>query len=157
MKSITINLLLLVSTFTYTNSCFAQQDDQKTFEAYLSKVFNAYESSDVNAMWQYYTENASEITPDGRLSVGKESLKASWEEFMKMVDSRPKFSYKLTSWRLITPEVALLTWDSNADIKVQGQQMGGPSTCVAVLHKIDDNWQIEFDGMVPIMPMPAGN
>jgi uncharacterized protein (TIGR02246 family) len=123
----------------------------------LSEVFNAYESSDENAMWHYYTANASEITPDGRLSIGKEALKASWDEFMKMVDSRPKFTYKLTSWRLITPEVALVTWDATSDIKVQGQQMGGPSTCVAVLHKIDGNWKIEFDSLVPVMPMPADN
>jgi uncharacterized protein (TIGR02246 family) len=156
MKSMTICMLTLMTSMFVSTSIFAQ-DDQKTFESYLKTVYDAYESADASAMWQFYTAAASEITPDGRLSVGKEALKTSWEEFMKMVDAKPKFSYKLTSWRLITPEVALVTWDSNSDIKVQGQQMGGPTTCVGLLHKIDGSWQIEFDGMVPVMPMPAGN
>jgi uncharacterized protein (TIGR02246 family) len=135
----------------------AQSDDHKTFEAYLKKVYDAYESGQAESMWKYYTASASEITPDGHLSSGKDVLKAGWDEMMKVVDERPKFTYKLTTSRLITPEVALVTWDSNADIKIQGQQVGGPAACVAVLHKIKGKWQIEFDGMTPVLSMPAGN
>ncbi|MEZ5042333.1 MAG: nuclear transport factor 2 family protein [Saprospiraceae bacterium] len=135
----------------------AQKENQATFEAYLAKVYDAYAATNDEAMWAFYTDAASEISPDGRLTEGKKTLKAGWDEFMKMVDSRPSFTYKLTSWRLITPDVALVTWDSTADIKVQGQQLGGPTNCIAVLHKINGKWLIEFDGMTPIIPMPAGN
>jgi uncharacterized protein (TIGR02246 family) len=132
------------------------QDNRETFDAYLKKVYNAYQNGNDDAMWTFYTDNAAEITPDGMLTSGKQALKAGWDQFMSMVDSRPSFTYELTSWRLITPEVALVTWNSVADIKVQGQQMGGPTTCVAVLHKIKGEWKIEFDGMTPVILMPAG-
>ncbi len=157
MKTTLFSFIIFLGTMLFTQNAAAQKADQATFEAFLKQVYTAYQSSNENAMWDFYTDAASEITPDGLLTSGKQNLKAGWEEFMKMVDSRPTFTYKLTSWRLITPVVALVTWDSTADIKIQGQQVGGPSTCVALLHKINGQWKIEFDGMTPVMQMPAGN
>ena len=152
----------IFSAFTFFAVLFfvqnaSAQDNQATFETFLEKVYDAYQSGNDNAMWVFYTDDAAEISPDGMLANGKQALKAGWGEFMKMVDSKPVFTYQLTSWRLITPEVALITWNSTADIKMQGQQVGGPSTCVAMLHKINGQWKIEFDGMTPVMQMPSGN
>ena len=156
MKTFIFGAFTFFSVLFFVQNTSAQ-DNRATFEAYLKKVYDAYQSGNDDAMWAFYTDNAAEITPDGRLTAGKSVLKADWDEFMKMVDSRPTFTFELTSWRLITPDVALVTWNSTADIKVQGQQMGGPSTCVAVLHKINGEWKIEFDGMTSVMQMPAGN
>ncbi len=157
MKTTIFSFILLFSFSLVTQNASAQADNQATFEAYLKTIYTAYESGNSDAMWAYYTEKASEISPDGRLATGKAELKAGWDEFMKMVDSKPTFTYKLTSWRLITPDVAILTWDSMADIKIQGQQVGGPSTDMVVLHEINGKWMIEFDGMTPVMQLPAGN
>lgn len=157
MRTVLFSFVLLLAFNLFSASASAQADGQAAFEALLKKMYDAYQSGDDDAMWAYYTGQASEITPDGRLTSGKQALKAGWDEFMKMVDEKPVFTFKLTSWRLITPEVALITWDSNADVKIQGQQVGGPSVCVAVLHKIDGEWKIEFDSMTPVMQMPAGN
>lgn len=148
-------MTLFISLLTFNLK--AQVDDESTFTSMLKQVYEAYESGDNDAMWSFYTDHASEISPDGRLTVGKEDLKLGWDQFMEMVDAKPRFSYELTSWRLITPEVALVSWKSVADIKVSGQQIGGPTTCIAVLHKMDGKWKIEFDGMTPILPMPGGN
>jgi uncharacterized protein (TIGR02246 family) len=133
------------------------QANQKTFETYLASVYDAYHSGDEDAMWAFYTDKAAEINPGGQFIEGKDKLMASWKEFSTMLDKQPTFTYELTSWRLITPDVALVTWNSTADIQMQGQQVGGPSTCVAVLHKIKGKWYIEFDGMTPVMEMPTGN
>ncbi|MEZ4959846.1 MAG: nuclear transport factor 2 family protein [Saprospiraceae bacterium] len=157
MKTFFFSAATFFATLFFVQNAQAQKADQATFEAFLKQVYVAYQSGDDNAMWAFYTDAASEIAPDGMLSSGKEALKASWDQFMKMTDGRPSFTYKLTSWRSISPDVALVTWDSNADIKVQGQQVGGPSSCVAVLHKINGKWKIEFDGMTPVMQMPSGN
>lgn len=154
MKSILCAGILFCILFLSQN--VVAQDNQATFESYLKKVYDAYESGNADAMWAFYTDGASEVSPDGTLTSGIKSLKAGWALFMNMVDGKPTFTYKLTSWRLITPEVALLTWDSTADIKVQGQQVGGPATCSAVLHKINGQWKIEFDSMTPVMQMPEG-
>jgi ketosteroid isomerase-like protein len=142
MKTFIFGAISFFATILFVQNASAQ-DNQATFESFLKKVYDAYQSGNDGAMWDFYTDNAAEITPDGRLISGKQTLKAGWDEFMKMTDSRPTFTYKLTSWRLITPEVALVTWDSTADIKIQGQQIGGPSICVAVLHKIKGEWKIE--------------
>lgn len=155
MKSIILSASVLFCSLFFVHKAVAQ-DNQATFESYLQKVYDAYESGNADAMWAFYTDAASEVSPDGTLASGIKNLRAGWDMFMKMVDSKPTFTYKLTSWRLITPEVALITWDSTADIKVQGQQVGGPATCSAVLHKINGQWKIEFDGMTPVMQMPEG-
>ncbi len=151
-------LISLASTLFFTvctiQTASAQSDNKATFEKYLKEIYKAYESGDVNAMWAFYTDDAAEIGPDGKLMSGKEALRAGWDEFMKMVDSKPSFTYKLTSWRLITPDVALLTWDSTADIQIQGQQVGGPTVCAGILHKINGKWHIEFDSMTPVWQMP---
>ncbi len=157
MKTFSISSFTLMMAILFSTNLQAQKDNQATFEAYLKQVHDAYQSGNDEAMWAFYTDQAAEISPDGRLTSGIQALKASWNEFMKMVDSKPAFTYKLTSWRLITPDVALVTWDSSADIKIQGQQVGGSTICVAVLHKINGQWKIEFDGMTPVMPMPGGN
>lgn len=156
MKSFIFGAFTFFSILFFAQNA-AAQDNQATFETYLAKVYDAYQSGNDDAMWAFYTDNATEISPDGMVTSGKQNLKAGWEQFMKMVDSRPTFTYKLNSWRLITPEVAIITWDSTADIKIQGQQVGGPSTSSALLHKINGQWKIEFDSMTPVLQMPSGN
>lgn len=148
-------IALLFISFAFQN-VHAQTENEATFKAYLKNMYDAYQGDNADAMWAYYTENGAEIGPDGHLSNGKAALKAGWDAFMKMVDGKPSFTYELTSWRLISPEVALLTWNSTADIKILGQQVGGPTTCAAVLHKINGKWMVEFDTMTPIMPPPMG-
>ncbi len=157
MKAVIFCASLLFTSAFFGQNAQAQTDNQATFEAFIKTVYDAYQSGSDDAMWVFYSDNAGEITPDGRLSSGKEALKSSWKEFMKMVDSRPNFSYKMTSWRLITPDVAILTWDTVADIKIQGQQVGGPTSDMAVLRKVNGNWLIEFDSMTPVVEMPSGN
>ena len=157
MKTFLFSSLTLFACLFFSQTTLAQAADQATFEKFLEQVFTAYENGDDNAVWNFYTDDAAEITPDGMLTSGKQNLKAGWDSFMKMVDSKPSFTYELTSWRLINPDVAIVTWNSNADIKMQGQQIGGPTNCVAVLRKVRGNWLIEFDGMTPVMQMPTGN
>lgn len=108
-------------------------------------------------MWAAYTDNAAEIGPDGSLTTGKQALRENWAAFMKMADAAPKFTYENPSVRMLTADVAILTWDSIADIKIGGQQVGGPTKGMAVLRKINGQWFIEFDSLTPKMQMPEGN
>lgn len=131
-----------------------KMENAELFKSYLKTVYDAYERGDVAAMFDYYTTDAAEIGPDGSLTSGLAALKASWASFEKMMDEKPKFTYQLTSSRMITPDVAILTWDSDADIKIGGQQVGGKATAVAVIAKKGNRWMIEFDGLTPVIPMP---
>jgi uncharacterized protein (TIGR02246 family) len=157
MKTLLITSALILALVFGSQNANAQTDNKATFEAYLASVYAAYESGNADQMWAYYTDNAAEIGPDGSLASGKEAMKAGWDGFMQMVDKQPTFTYEMTSWRLIKPDVAIVTWNSTADIVLQGQQVGGPSSCSAVLVKVKGKWLIEMDTMTPIMEMPAGN
>ncbi len=77
----------------------------------------------------------------------------------KMLDAKPKFTYHLTSWRLVNPDVAILTWDSEDEFIIQGQKIVGKNTCVAVLRKEKGKWLIEHDQLTPKVDfqMPGGN
>lgn len=146
-----IRLLFLASVLFAQAASAQTADNQATFEAYLKKVYGAFETAGFDGLKKYYSPEATEINPEGRLSQGLAALEADWKEFEKMMDAKPKFTFKLTSWRLLTPEVALLTWDSEDEFYFQGQTMTSKNTSSAVLRKVKGNWLIEFDQLTPKM------
>lgn len=129
-------------------------ENKTTFETFLKDVYTLYEKHDYKALKNIYDRQAGEIGPDGMLIMGIKNLEASWKMFDGMVDGTPTFTYQLTSSRMVTPEIAIITWDSDADIKIKGQQIGGKATGMAVLKKKGNSWQIQFDTMTPVMAMP---
>lgn len=131
-------------------------ENKPSFEKYLKEVYDAYERMDYKALKNnYYGRLAGEIDPSGMMIQGVKNLEASWKAFDAMLDERPKFTYQLTSSRMITNDVAIITWNSDADIMVKGQQMGGKAIGMAVLKKKNESWVIEFDVLTPVLPMPA--
>ncbi|MEK7253107.1 MAG: nuclear transport factor 2 family protein [Bacteroidota bacterium] len=150
-----IIFFFLLAFGSLTKTASAQTaDNQATFEAYLKKVYTAFETSGFEGLKKYYSPEATEISPDGRLTQGLAALQADWAAFEKMMDAKPKFTYKLTSWRLLTPEIAVITWDSEGEFSMQGQKIVGKNTSSAVLRKVKGNWLIEFDQLTPKMPFP---
>ena len=157
MKNLLVNTFFFAALVLSTQNLQAQapkMENAETVKAFLKTVYTAYEKGNIEEMFSYYTQDAAEIGPDGSLTSGLAALKTSWAAFEKMMDAKPKFTYNLTSSRMISPDVAIITWDSDADIKVGGQQIGGKTTCFAVLVKKGTRWMIEFDGMTPVIPMP---
>lgn len=146
--------LLLSTLMTLQLSAQNKPDalDRK-FKQLLSDWYAAVEQE--NFDWsKYYTKDACEIDPGGILICGMDNLIGNWKEMMKMVDEKPKFTYKYLSYRLITADVAIMFFDSNADVKIKGQQVGGPVKGAAVLRLVNGNWLVEFDSITPIVPMP---
>lgn len=133
-------------------------DNKVVFEKFLNDVYaayyQAYEKKDYRGFARYFGGNAAEIYPDGHLVYTLKNLKVAWKESDAMLDEKPNFVNKLTSSRMISPEVALITWESEADMKAQGQQVGGKFICHAVLKKKGNDWSVEFDGITPIIPRP---
>ena len=52
-------------------------------------------------------------------------------------------------------DVAILVWDSSADIKIKGQQVGGKTKGMALAHRTAGKWLIEFDSITPVISMPG--
>lgn len=158
MKNILFSILALLACAIFTPSAQAQSAaDEAAIRAFWKTTWEAFQSGNVEQMWAAYTDNALEITPDGQLASGKPAMRASWDEFMKMVDTPPSFTSENLAVRQITADVAILTWDTTADIKIGGQQVGGPTKCMGVVRKVNGKWQIEADAMTPVMQMPDGN
>ncbi len=133
-------------------------DNKVVFEKFLSDVYAAYyeafDKKNYKNFAKFFTGNAAEIGPDGRLTYSLKTLKEVWAEGDKMMDEKPSFNNKLTSSRMLNSEIAVITWDSEANIKMQGKQMNGMSTCMAVLKKSGSGWVIEFDSVTPLIAMP---
>lgn len=163
MNRILYSILLCITIVVCNTTLSAQakpaklpMENKANFEKYLKEVYDAYERMDYKALKNnYYSRMAGEIGPDGSMIQGIKNLEASWKAFDAMLDERPSFTYQLTSSRMITNEIAIVTWDSDADIKVKGQQLGGKATGMAVLKKKNDSWIIEFDVITPVIPMMA--
>ena len=117
-------------------------------------TWDAYQAGDNKKMWAAYTNEAAEISPDGNITYGKKALKESWEAFMKMTDKAPSFTYGDPQVRMLTNDIALIVWDSSADIQMGGKQLGGKTKGMAVVRKIKGQWFIEFDSLTPVIPMP---
>ncbi|MBK9723014.1 MAG: nuclear transport factor 2 family protein [Saprospiraceae bacterium] len=161
MKKLFYSVLLLVLVFSNPQSLSAQAKPAKlplenriNFENFLKEIYTAYENKDYKALKNYYDRSAAEINPDGSMVQGIKNLEAAWKAFDGMVDEKPIFTYKLTSSRMVTPDVAIVTWDSDAQMKIKGQDMGGKAIGMAVLKKKNNSWTIHFDSMTPVMPMP---
>lgn len=123
--------------------------------AAIDNIYGAFIAGDYEKGWAGYTEEATEVDPGGNMTIGKKALREAWDGFMKMADEAPKFKYSNVQVRLLTADVALAVWDSEADIKIQGQQMGGKTKGMAVLRKIGGQWKLEFDQLTPMIGMPA--
>jgi uncharacterized protein (TIGR02246 family) len=158
MKNILFSALALLTCTLYAPCAQAQTAaDEAAIKTFWAETWQAYDAGNVEQMWAAYTDNAEEITPDGNLAIGKQAMRDSWDQFMKMVDTPPSFTNSNLTVRLITADVAILTWDTAADIKIGGQQIGGPTKCMGVVRKINGKWKIEADAMTPVMQMPEGN
>ncbi len=129
-------------------------------EAALRKMWNdvwqAYESGDEAKMWSFYSATACEIYPDGSMICGKENIRAGYETFKTMLEGTPSWSMSQPELRFVEPSVALVTADVTADIKLKGgQQIGGKSKFMVLVHKVNGQWLIEFDSQTPVIPMPG--
>ena len=149
MKTSFFSFIIFIVASLFSSSAAAQNDDQASFEAYLKTIYTAFETGGYDVLKQYYTVNSTEIGPDGKLVVGWAVMEANWLEMEKMLDGKPKFTYHLTSWRLIRPDVAIVTWDSEDEFQMQGQKITGKNTASAVLRKEKGQWLIEHDQLTP--------
>lgn len=151
MKTSFFSFFLLLFVGSISSNIAAQTDNQATFEAYLKTVYDVYEKGGYDQLSQYYSPNSAEVDPTGRLTSGMKELKAAWDEMEKMLDAKPKFQYKLTSWRLVKPDIAILTWDTHDEFSIGGQKVMGDNTASALLRKEGGKWLIEFDQLTPKM------
>ncbi len=157
MKNTLFSILaLLFCTFIAPNTQAQTADDEAAVKAFWQETWQAFEAGDYEKMWAAYTDNATEIGPDGSLTSGKKALREGWDAFMQMVDEKPRFTSENVNVRMLTADVAVLTWDSTADIKIGGQPMGGKTRGMGVVRKINGKWFVECDAMAPVMPMPDG-
>lgn len=157
--------MFIVGLFLCFNSLTAQKkapklpmDNKAVMEKFLTDVYTAYyeayDKKSYKNFVKFFSGSACEIGPDGKLTYSLKALKEMWPLADQMLDSKPNFDYKLTSSRMITSDVALITWDVNADMLVKGAQVGGKMIGAAVLKKSGNNWVVEFDSITPVIAMP---
>ena len=159
MKNIFFCTLTLLFVSLFAQNSAAQTASSKTDEAALLKmwddVWQAYESGNDEKMWSFYADNACEVYPDGSMVCGKKAIRESYEAFKTMLEGKPSWTATKPTVRFIEPNVALLSSDVTADIKLKGgQQIGGNSKFVTLVHKINGQWLIEFDSQTPVVQMP---
>lgn len=119
----------------------------------LMSVVDDFANGNSNG-WKIYTDDATEIDPNGNITFGKKAMLDAWDAFMKMVDEKPKFTYSNVLVRMLTNDIAIAVFETSADIKIKGQQIGGKAKGSAVLRKHSGVWKIEFDQLTPEMAMP---
>ncbi len=130
------------------------KNDETAVENTFKAAYEAYNKGDSKAGIAFYSENASEVSPDGSIMSGKTALLKGWDAFMKMVDEKPSFRYSNLSVRFISSDVAILTWESNDEFKIQGQKVTGNMRCLGVMKKTNGKWLMEADSVTPITPAP---
>lgn len=157
MKTSFFTTILMIFSSLFASNIAAQTDNQATFETFLKTVYTAFETDGFDGLSKYYAPNASEVSPDGNQLNGLEAIQANWAQAEQMFDSKPQFEYKLTNWRLVKPDIAIINWDATDKFSIQGQKMEFQSTASAVLRKEKGHWKVEFAQTTPKVPfeMPA--
>jgi ketosteroid isomerase-like protein len=162
MKNLLYTLILtMVASLSATNLSAQGKpvklpmENKASFEKFLKEVYDAYDRKDYKALKNtYYDSRAGEINPDGSMIQGVKNLDIAWKGFDAMVDTKPTFTYQLTSSRMVDNEIGIITWNTDANIMVKGKQMGGKAIGMAVVKKKNESWQIQFDVLTPVIPMP---
>ncbi|MFN8348720.1 MAG: nuclear transport factor 2 family protein [Spirosomataceae bacterium] len=151
------NLIVFTALFmTGLVSAHAQtKSDEAAVKTMLHDCFQAFSEAANDKGFSYYTENAWEISPDGSLVMGKQQIQEGYDAFMKMIEGKPKFTFNNVDVRFITSDVALVAMDYDTDIKINGQQIGGKSKGLGVVHKVNGKWLLEGDAATPVIQMPA--
>ncbi len=155
-KFFQFSLLLLCCTFTLNLRAQTAADEagiRKMWDA----VWQAYADGDEAKMWSFYADNACEIYPDGSSLCGKKALREGYEQFKTMLEGKPSWTYTTPTVQFVSPDVVMLLSDVTADMKLKGgQQIGGKTKFMALLHKVNGQWLIVFDSQTPVLP-PPGN
>ncbi len=154
MKTVFSKTTLLFLGLFLTLSLSAQKPNQEMFEKYLVDVYGAFDRDGFDGIKPYYAPACVEIGPDGSITNGLAAIETNYKAFAQMMDAPPVFRYTLTSWRMVTPELALLTWDTDDELYVMGQVIKGQHTCSGLLRKSDKTWLIELSQLTPKTPMP---
>ncbi len=154
MKTSFFSTILFIIASFFASNADAQNDNQASFESYLKKIYTTFSTDGFQAMKPYYTENAIEIGPDGGLINGQKAIGEYYGQLEGMMDAKPQFTFQLTSWRLIKPDVAHITWDSHDKFFLFGQTMESDNTGAALLRKEKGQWLIEYDHLTPKVPFP---
>lgn len=149
--------LFSVNAVAQTSSALwvgSNTQDRQALEVHtaMADAFNAWAAGDVDKGSAVYAVDAIEIGMDGSIVHGRQAMIDGWNAFMSMVDEAPKFTFENVQVRFLTADVVLATFDSAADIKMGGQQVGGQVSWLAVLQKISGKWQIVADAGVAVMP-----
>ena len=121
----------------------------------IAQCYDSFIAGNMEKGFSVYTNEAVEVDPGGNVTFGKKAMLEGWTAFVKIADETPQFKYENVQVRMLTSDVALVIWDSEADIKIGGQQVGGKSKGMAVMRKINGVWKLEFDQLTPILGMPA--
>lgn len=158
MKNIIFSALTLFSMSLLNQTAMAQSS--ATNEAKVLKmwetVWQAYETGDEAKMWSFYAENACEVYPDGSSLCGLKAIREGYEQFKTMLEGKPSWTYQKPEVTFIEPNVVLLISDVTADIKLKGgQQIGGKTKFVVLIHQVKGQWLIAFDSQTPVMQMPG--
>ena len=159
MKNIQFNFLPHVFACLFSFNANAQSNpNEKAVLKMWNDVWQAYESGNEAKMWSFYTEDACEIYPDGSQLCGLKAIRDGYEQFKTMLDGKPSWRLSAPTINFVEPNVAILTADVDSDIKLTGgQQIGGKSKFMTVLHKVKGEWRIVFDSQTPVMQMPENN
>ena len=154
MKTILLQLAMVFGFGLVNSSIHAQTiTDDVEIKSLWKNIWTSLASNDVNKMFDYYTDNACEITPDGNMTCGKVELIENWKSFVNMIDEKPRFKVSDPSIRYLSPEIGILSWNSENDIKLDSKQIGGKTKSMSLIHKINGKWLIEFDAITPVLQM----
>ena len=138
----------LVSAHAQTKS------DEAAIKTMLNDCFQAFAAFENDKGFSYYADNAWEISPDGSLAMGKQTIRAGYDAFMKMIEGKPKFTFNNVVVRFIKSDLAIVAMDYESDIKINGQQIGGKSKGLGIVQKVNGKWLLEANSATPVMQMP---
>jgi ketosteroid isomerase-like protein len=152
-NALIITLLpLLAGFFAFnTNAQTTTPTDAEILKTW-NDVWTAFQNDD-SKMWSYYDENACEVYPDGTSICGLANIKAGYEQFKSMLESKPTWNISTpTVQRYKNADIVVLTSDITSSMTLKGgQKIDGKSKMCVVLHKINGQWLIVFDSQTPVL------
>jgi ketosteroid isomerase-like protein len=162
MKNFFFKLFTLSVFVIFTQNLQAQTisaADQKGIEACYNAFQSVFTKMDVTGIEAWLTEQAVQITPDGKITRGRANVVANMAGYLEYLKSQPKpekMEVKNINWQnhYVAPDVILATYTEETTLQLSGQNRVEKMTQAIVLKKSNGVWQADLITLIPMVKTP---
>ncbi|MBC7775946.1 MAG: nuclear transport factor 2 family protein [Phycisphaerae bacterium] len=159
MKNLIFNFLAFCAFALLAQTLQAQtisDADQKGIEECYNVFTTAFEKLDPSGTGKWFTENAVQVIPPGKILHGRATIESSLAEFMGFLKTQPKPDRVEeknvdSQSRYLANNLILATYTRESTFHFGSQTQIEKTATTVVLKKVDGKWLVDLMTLTPVV------